>query len=216
MPATHNIEALIFDLGGVVMSVDFEQAFNVWSRHSGIAAPLLRSRFIADSAYEQHERGELTGDEYFESLRASLGVALSTSQLAEGWNAVLGREIPGMRDLLRHANEQRPLYLFSNTNWLHQTCWTEKLSATLRLFRKCFTSCELGLRKPEPPAFSAVATAIGVPPQQILFFDDLTDNVAGARQAGMQAVQVRSVGDVRDALARLPQRRHATATAGSF
>ncbi len=216
MTITHNIEALVFDLGGVVMSVDFEQAFNVWSRHSGIAAPLLRSRFIADSAYEQHERGELTGDEYFESLRASLGVALSTSQLAEGWNAVLGREIPGMRDLLRHANEHRPLYLFSNTNRLHQTCWTDRLSVTLNVFHKCFVSCEMGLRKPEPQAFGSVAAAIGVPPRRILFFDDLADNVAGARQAGMQAVQVRSIGDVRDTLAGLPPRQHAAATTHSF
>ncbi|HET8610845.1 MAG TPA: HAD-IA family hydrolase [Burkholderiales bacterium] len=213
---TPNIEALIFDLGGVVMNVDFEQAFDIWSRHSGVAAPLLRSRFIADVAYERHERGELTTDEYFESLRASLGVALSNSQLAEGWNAVLGHEIPGMRDLLCDANEHRPLYLFSNTNRIHQICWTEKLSATLRLFRKCFTSCEMGLRKPELQAFAAVAAAIGVPPRHILFFDDLADNIAGARRAGMQAVHVQSVGDVRNALAELQQRRHAPATTGSF
>ncbi len=216
MPTPPNIEVLIFDLGGVVMNVDFEQAFDIWSRHSGIAAPLLRSRFIADAAYEQHERGELTTDAYFESLRASLGVALSDAQLADGWNAVLGHEISGMRNLLLQASEHRPLYLFSNTNRIHQVLWTQKLAATLSLFRKCFVSCELGLRKPDAQAFGAVAAAIGVPPQRILFFDDLADNVAGARRIGMHAVQVRSIGDVSNALAALPLRLDAVAATGSL
>jgi putative hydrolase of the HAD superfamily len=220
MAITHGIDALVFDLGGVVMSVDFDCAFDIWSRYSGIAAPLLKSRFIADPSYERHERGELATDEYFESLRASLGVTLPDSQLAEGWNAVLGDEIPGVQDLLRHANVQRPLYLFSNTNRIHHACWSKKLSATLAVFEECFVSCEMGLRKPEQRAFHAVAAAIGAPPQRILFFDDLADNVAGARRAGMHAVHVRSSDDIKNALAMLPRppqpRTRTTAAADSL
>ena len=42
--------------------------------------------------------------------------------------------------------------------------------------------------------------AIGLAPGSILFFDDLAENVEGARAAGMQAVQVHGIEDIRQAL----------------
>jgi putative hydrolase of the HAD superfamily len=59
----------------------------------------------------------------------------------------------------------------------------------------------MGKRKPEPDAFQAVADAIGVPLDAILFFDDTLENVQGARAVGMRAVHVRSGKDIEDAVA---------------
>jgi len=42
-----------------------------------------------------------------------------------------------------------------------------------------------------------------VPAERIVFFDDLAQNVEGARACGLQAVQVRSSGDVAATLAAL-------------
>ena len=61
----------------------------------------------------------------------------------------------------------------------------------------------MGLRKPEPPAFEAIASEIGVPLERILFFDDTRVNVEGALAIGMQAVLVRSIADVEQAVAAL-------------
>ena len=63
-----------------------------------------------------------------------------------------------------------------------------------------FVSSDLGLRKPEPEAFLAVARRIGLPLQAILFFDDTLENVHGARAVGMRAVHVRSSADIANAL----------------
>jgi len=73
-------------------------------------------------------------------------------------------------------------------------------NAALPVFRKVFVSYELGARKPERAAFEAIARAIGVPLERILFFDDTAENVAGARAAGVAAIQVRGPQDVADAL----------------
>jgi putative hydrolase of the HAD superfamily len=52
------------------------------------------------------------------------------------------------------------------------------------------------MRKPEPQAFAVISTAIGVSLDRILFFDDMRENVDGARAVGMQAVHVRSIEDI--------------------
>jgi putative hydrolase of the HAD superfamily len=65
-----------------------------------------------------------------------------------------------------------------------------------------FVSNELGKRKPAPEAFHAVAQAMDVPPERIVFFDDTLANVEGALAVGMHAVHVRTVADVADALSK--------------
>ena len=71
-------------------------------------------------------------------------------------------------------------------------------------FDRIFTSPDLGLRKPERAAFETVAKEIDVKPASVLFFDDLLENVEGARAAGLQAVHVRDIGDIRQALSAIP------------
>jgi putative hydrolase of the HAD superfamily len=63
-------------------------------------------------------------------------------------------------------------------------------------------SSDLGLRKPDPEAFSVVAQRTGFQVSELLFFDDTPENVDGARTAGIQAVLVESSADVRQALLR--------------
>jgi len=64
-------------------------------------------------------------------------------------------------------------------------------------------SSDLGFRKPEAPAFAAISKAIGAPLERILFFDDTLVNVEGAQATGMQAVHVKSVQDVANAVREL-------------
>ena len=84
------IEAVVLDLGGVVYEIDFERAYQAWSKRSGIPADTIRGRFTFDTSYEQHERGEIDAAAYFASLRCSLGLALDDDDLEAGWNAIFG------------------------------------------------------------------------------------------------------------------------------
>jgi putative hydrolase of the HAD superfamily len=59
------------------------------------------------------------------------------------------------------------------------------------------------MRKPNAEAYDHVVAAIGVAPQRIVFFDDLAENIAAARERGLQAVHVRSSADVANALDQL-------------
>ena len=196
-------DALLFDLGGVVMGIDWDPMFRRWAEACDRSPGELRRLWAPDEAYERHERGEIGADEYFASLRSSLQVELSNAELSEGWTAIYLGEAPGIRTLLSTLEGRLPLYAFTNSNATHQAFWASRYAEVLRSFRKVFVSSEIGVRKPERAAFAAIAAAIDVPLERILFFDDTLANVEGARAVGMPAVHVRSLDDITRAIDRL-------------
>lgn len=197
---THPVHALLFDFGGVIVEIDFNRAFEIWGTHSGVPAPVIRSRFSFDSCYASHERGQIGADVYFDSLRASLGIRISDEQFREGWNSIFVGEIPGVAALLRQAKALVPLYVFSNSNPTHHAYWAREYADILVHFQKIFVSFRLGRRKPEAEAFALVSSEIGVPLENIMFFDDTNENVESARRLGMRTIRVKSIADIKDAL----------------
>jgi glucose-1-phosphatase len=194
------IRALMFDLGGVLIEVDFGRVMRAWAAAAGCDPVVLGQRFTFDEAYRQHERGELDACRYFASLRSSLGLHISDQEFAAGWNDIYPGIVDGMPALLAAAGQHHPLYAFTNSNPTHQREWSKRFARELSAFRSVFVSSELGLRKPDPAAFAAVAGRAGFQAREILFFDDTAENITGAQAAGMQAVLVRSSRDVRSAL----------------
>ena len=194
-------EALLFDVGNVLINVDFERVFAHWAHQAGADVADVRERFVVSREYEQHERGEIDAIRFFESLRHSLGIELSDDLFMEGWNAIFVGEVSGIRPLLERACRQLPVYAFSNTSVAHQAVWPDRYSGLFDNFSGVFTSCDIGRRKPEPEAYIDVARRMGVAPDRILFFDDLLENVQAARHLGMPSVLVESIDDISGSLA---------------
>lgn len=196
-------DALLFDLGRVVIDIDFDKALSCWAGHAGCEPAHLLGRFARDEIYQRHETGGIDDAEYFASLRTALGIDLSDAQFLEGWNAIFAGEMPGITSLLARAGAQVALYAFSNTNNAHVEHFSQAYAEVLGHFREIFLSSAIGLRKPDAAAYDHVVQAIGVPASRIVFFDDLAENVEGARARGLLAVHVRSSADVAAALAAL-------------
>jgi FMN phosphatase YigB (HAD superfamily) len=196
-------DALLFDLGRVVLDIDFSKALACWAGHAGCEVAHLAGRFVRDEAYHRHEKGEISDAEYFASLRASLGIGISDARFLEGWNAIFAGEMPGIAPLLERAAQRLPLYAFSNTNGAHVEHFSQAYADVLGHFREMFLSSAMGLRKPDAAAYDHVVKAIGVPASRIVFFDDLAENIKGARHRGLTAVHVTSPDDVAGALAAL-------------
>lgn len=197
------VRALLFDLGGVVIDLDFGRAFRLWASRAGCDPRMIEERFVVDDAYELHERGEIQASEYFASLRQNIGIDLSDSDFTEGWNDIYLGAIPGMVEVLSIAQRHLPLFAFTNSNPTHQSVWEVRYANELKSFHTIFVSSDLGFRKPDPESFHLVSERIGSRPSEILFFDDGPTNVEGARLAGMQSVLVSSIDDVRRELAQL-------------
>jgi FMN phosphatase YigB (HAD superfamily) len=186
-----------------VLDIDFSKALACWAGHAGCEVAHLAGRFVRDEAYHRHEKGEISDAEYFASLRASLGIGISDARFLEGWNAIFAGEMPGIAPLLERAAQRLPLYAFSNTNGAHVEHFSQAYADVLGHFREMFLSSAMGLRKPDAAAYDHVVKAIGVPASRIVFFDDLAENINGARHRGLTAVHVTSPDDVAGALAAL-------------
>jgi len=111
--------------------------------------------------------------------------------------------MPDIAPLLARAAKRLPLYAFSNTNNAHVEYFSQAYADLLGHFHEMFLSSTIGMRKPDAAAYDHVVRAIGVPAQRIVFFDDLAENIEGARACGLTAVHVTSSGDVAKALAAL-------------
>lgn len=198
--APGDADALLFDIGRVVIDIDFSQAVACWARHAGCAPETIVTRFVRDDIYHGHERGTISDAAFFANLRDVLGIAISDDQFLEGWNAIFAGEMDGIAPLLARAAKHLPLYAFSNTNRPHVEHFSPRYAEVLSHFREIFLSSTIGLRKPDAEAYDHVVQAIGVAPERIVFFDDLAENIDGARSRGLKAVQVHSSADVAKAL----------------
>jgi FMN phosphatase YigB (HAD superfamily) len=196
-------DALLFDLGRVVIDIDFSKTLACWAGHAGCAPAHLVGRFARDEIYQRHETGSISDAEFFAGLRTALGIDLSDAQFLEGWNAIFAGEMPGITPLLSRAAARLPLYVFSNTNGAHVEHFSRAYAEVLGHFREIFLSSTIGLRKPDAAAYDHVVKAIGVPAERIVFFNDLAENIDGARARGLTAVHVTSPDDVARALAAL-------------
>jgi putative hydrolase of the HAD superfamily len=172
----------------VLVDVDFRRAIDRWALAAGVAAETLVSRFGRDEAYCAHERGELDDRGYFAHLRQTLNLPLGDEELLAGWNAIIGEPLPGIESLVERLANDYPLYVFSNTNPAHLAHFTPRFARLFSSFKKIVTSCDLGARKPEREAFRRLVQLVGA--KRLVFFDDLEENVLGARQAGLSAFQL--------------------------
>lgn len=201
MPSS--VDVLLFDLGRVVLDINFDSVMATWADHAGCAPADLASRFVVNDSFKHHETGRIDDAAFFADLRQSLDVGLTDAQFLEGWNAIFAGEMPGIAPLLAGAARRLPLYAFSNTNPAHVAHFSKAYAEVLGHFRAIFLSSSIGLRKPDAEAYDHVVKAIGVPASRILFFDDSAANIEGARARGLHAVHVTSTDDVARALTAL-------------
>jgi FMN phosphatase YigB (HAD superfamily) len=194
------IRAVLFDLGGVLLDIDFGRALAAWAPHSRLSGEQLRAAFAFDEPFQRHETGRLDDDTYFGHLRQALQLECELEDVRAGFDAILIGEIGETVRLLESLRGRVPCYAISNTNPSHVAHMERSFPGFLSRFDRVFTSHEIGHRKPHPAAFEHVLRAIAVPAPQVLLFDDLQPNVDAAQALGLQAVLVKSPEDVRTAL----------------
>jgi putative hydrolase of the HAD superfamily len=196
------IEAILFDLGNVVLEIDFRRTFDHWARHAGVEVTQLHRNWSLDDAYEAHERGHIDFETYIERLGDRLGIELPLTRWEEGWNELFIGPFESVQNRLGELAGSIPLYAFTNTNATHEVTWRGRYPQALSHFEEIFVSSSIGMRKPDREAYEWVADAMELAPSEILFLDDNAENVEGARAAGLQTVWVQREEDVVDALRR--------------
>jgi len=181
----------IFDMGNVIIDIDFKRVLGVWSHLSGTPLAMLTERFSMGEAFQKHERGEISDEQFAADLCDEMGIALSFEQFSAGWHAVFVGLRPEVITLFQKLREEgHRVVVLSNTNRLHLDFWPHHYPEIEANTDAMYLSQNLGMRKPEPEIFRHVLDTGGFTADQAVFFDDVAENIEAARQAGIQAVWV--------------------------
>lgn len=190
----------MFDLGGVVLDIDWNRVYLKWARYSRLSFTQIADRFQIDAAYQDHERGRISGTEYFTHLRELMEYEGDEASFVLGWNAIFVGPINETVNILGLLDPGLPIYLLTNTNKTHETKWRTTYSEVVGLFNNVFVSSTIGYRKPERQAFEHALKVMDVDADAVLFFDDTEENIVGAKAVGLQTVHVAHSSSIRKAL----------------
>lgn len=181
-----------FDLGRVLVHFDVAQ---MCRQMAAVAQTdpqrVFQALFDSDLQFRV-ERGEISDAEFLDDFCRLTGSRSDVSALARAASEifVLNTTIVPVVAQLRAAGFR--LGILSNTCHHHWEYCRQQFRLLDDLFSVHALSFRLGTAKPEASIFASAAALAGVAPQEILFIDDLLENVAGAEQAGFQAVQYTS------------------------
>ncbi|CFQ64642.1 glucose-1-phosphatase [Yersinia alsatica] len=181
----------IFDLGNVIVDIDFKRVLGVWSKLSSVPLATLSERFTMGEVFQQHERGEISDEDFARQLSDEMGLSLSFEQFAEGWQAVfvaLRPEVIAIMQRLRQEGHR--VVVLSNTNRLHCNHWPQHYPEVAAAADHMYLSQDLGMRKPEARIYQHVLSAENIPAEQAVFFDDVEANIVAARIEGITAIHV--------------------------
>ncbi|MBX9496703.1 glucose-1-phosphatase [Yersinia enterocolitica] len=181
----------IFDLGNVIVDIDFKRVLGVWSKLSSVPLATLSERFTMGEVFQQHERGEISDEDFARQLSDEMGLSLSFEQFAEGWQAVFVALRPEVISIMQKLRaEGHRVVVLSNTNRLHCNYWPQHYPEVAAAADHMYLSQDLGMRKPEARIYQHVLSVENIPAEQAVFFDDVEANIVAARIEGIAGIHV--------------------------
>jgi len=206
---TTKIDAIVFDLGGVILDLNVERTFQAFAGLGDLSMDAIKS--LADQDFfKQYEVGEIDDPTFRAHLREELEFKGPEDILEEAWNAMLGPIAKSKFELLDQLAPKFRLYLMSNTNAIHMKRIlriADHFSPQKRFydyFDKVFLSNEVGERKPNAGFYEYLMRDVSLSPSKTLFIDDLEENIEAARALGWQGHHLKANESIEELLRNKP------------
>jgi putative hydrolase of the HAD superfamily len=203
MSAPGPIDLVCFDLGGVLVRIRtdwVEQCRALGLDVRGDAAGELAQR-ARRAITEAHMLGQVGIEGWVLEVGRALGGLYTPAEIKALHDAIIIDEYPGVATLIDDLHRADiATACLSNTNDAHWAALLHHDGAKalpgapryggVRRLGSHYASHLMGLTKPNPEIYRAFEKATGRHGSQILFFDDLAENIAAARAVGWHAESV--------------------------
>jgi HAD superfamily hydrolase (TIGR01509 family) len=195
------VQHVIFDIGGVLIDFDFPRLAQALSGETGQNPARLLPLFARDAVHDV-ETGRTGPETFFWETMSPLLPGLTYEGWIDAWMENYSINEPGWALLEEARQRGRTVSLLSNLSPYNQIAIDRKWPHFFRTPHHSFYSYDLGLHKPDPDVYRAASRRLGVDPSLCVFLDDVEENVTGARETGMQALQFENarIPDIREAL----------------
>ncbi len=177
---------ILLDLGNVLVEYHPERFARRVEEKCSISAMEILGRYCFGELRKEFERGNTTELEFFSEMMEWLKwPEKEFLQLSFLWSDVF-QICDGAVEAVENLRKQFPLWLLSDINITHRDFCRSHFSFLSHLSNS-FVSFETGRLKTDPGAFEHVLTHTDIPPEEVLFLDDLPANVERARTVGIDA-----------------------------
>lgn len=195
MDQLNNLDAIIFDLGEVIVDLNPEAVISAFADLTNGQGQELRELIVSSPYLYQFETGQLSEEAFVEAIGQLLNTTIDLDQFRYAWNLMIGA-IPLKRlELMRQLQKSHQVYILSNTNITHERHFDELVFQHQGLkmgdyVHEAYYSHVVGMRKPNTDIFEYVTRQNKLEAGRCLFLDDKAENIVAAKGAGWQAIQV--------------------------
>ena len=186
------IDAIIFDFGGVIIEVNMEMPYHkLLCLSQNPNDDLIKN--LKNLAFS-YEIGKINNQDFIDGIKSIIKLNLEDKEIQTIWNQMLGNVPSYMGKLLAHIKQEKRTFILSNTNPIHLEEAKRRFQESVKeysfdsLFEKTYYSHEIGLHKPDHNIYSYVVKDSNLIPHRTLFIDDNYRNIEEAKKFGLQTI----------------------------
>lgn len=201
MNLPRKFQAIIFDIGRVLVRVDIRKAQLGLTKGLSLTPEELWSAIEKDPRWPDWQEGRMSARDWHLNLCQRLGISLDFDEFTKVWNSALDPQPIHPDSLFEGLAKSYRLGLLSNTDPIH----VAHLEATYSFFRYFpkpvrIYSCSVGASKPNPLIFREAFRACKVKADQAVYIDDIAAFADAARVLGCAGIQYRSPDELHQGL----------------
>jgi putative hydrolase of the HAD superfamily len=191
-----NINAILFDLGGLFIDIDYQKTVQAFEQLDIKNFDSLYAKAKQSSLFDDLETGKISEEDFYAYFQNATKKPIAKEKLKNAWNSMLLKWNEDNLMLLKKLRAHYSLYLFSNTNSIHQSAFEAMFKKQIgsgsiqKYFDVCYFSHEFGQRKPDCAAFQTILKQNQLIAEQTLFLDDSIQHIEGAKKLGIQTQHV--------------------------
>jgi 2-haloacid dehalogenase len=198
-----NLDAILFDLGGVLIDWNPRYLYRPLFGGDDAALEQFIATVVAPEWNRQMDAGKPFDDAIAERQREFPAHAELIALWKTGWPSMLGDAIAETVEVL-DALRGSGLRLYALTNWSAETFPLARARFPfLGWFQDIVVSGEVKLAKPDPRIFELAIERCGLTPRSTVFIDDHAPNIRTAQALGLHALRFEHPRGLRDDLRRL-------------
>ncbi|MEN8097671.1 MAG: HAD family phosphatase [Chloroflexota bacterium] len=204
MDTSPSIEAVIFDVGGVLDVPSNPHAEELdrmqVASELGLELDEMWSTFYHSQAWRNARVGKITEVEFWNQVLTPFGIVEPEAQ----WDFITRlwkhKEVnPAMRSLIESLHGNIRLAIISNATDILPWILNERFQVA-HFFEVIINSWEVGYAKPDPEIYNIALRQLDLDSERTVFIDDQLHNVVAAQELGMHAVQFDGVEALTDYL----------------
>ena len=204
-----NIKAIILDLGGVILNINYQKTINEFENIGIKRASSLYSKQTQNNLFDQIETGAISENEFLNGIQ-NLAGKTTHKEIRKAWNSMI-LNLPDSRiKSIQKVKAKCKIFLLSNTNSIHISEFKRKIGDLkyhkfYNLFEKIYYSYEIGHRKPDKDAFQIILNENNLIANEVFFIDDSYQHIKTAKSLSINTHHLKDNEDLTSILADITQ-----------